>query len=188
MCPLSNAEALGYSDPSLTGKDIHEAGAIRDVERTDPGTVRSVESPRFGVDYWEVAMNETSSQTPSASDVGDKLILASRVLKTNVYNKAGDHIGHIDDLSIDRITGRTKYAIVSFGGFLGIGERFHPLPWSVLDFDPAQGGYVVPLDKAALADAPHYDSDELIALGGARHQSYSDFIGGYYGRYGTFSY
>lgn len=130
-------------------------------------------------------MNETLSKIPSvSSDDEHKLILASRVLKTNVYNKSGDHIGHVKDLSIDRITGKIKYVIVSFGGFLGIGERFHPLPWVVLKFDPTQGGYVVPLDKAALADAPHYDSDELAALGGARHQFHEDTIYGYYGPYG----
>ena len=134
----------------------------------------------------EAAMNETSTETSSVSnDDEHKLILASRVLKTNVYNKAGDHIGHVKDLSIDRITGNTKYVIVSFGGFLGIGERFHPLPWSLLDFAPDWGGYVVPLDKAALANAPHYDSDGLTALGGASHQSYWDVIGNYYGRYGV---
>jgi hypothetical protein len=121
------------------------------------------------------------AHSASTTDEEHKLILASRVLKTRVLNKAGEHIGDIKDLSIDRVTGETKYAIMSFGGFLGIGQRFHPLPWQMLDFDPQQDGYVVSLDKAALADAPHYDADELANLGGARHQFYSDQISGYYG-------
>jgi hypothetical protein len=45
---------------------------------------------------------------------------------------------------------------MSFGGFLGIGEKYHPLPWSVLDYDTAKGGYVVDLDKKTLEDAPYY--------------------------------
>ena len=113
-----------------------------------------------------------------------KLILASRVEETNVYNSAGEHIGHIDDLSIDRQTGNVVYAIMSFGGFLGIGKRFHPLPWSMLEYDPAQGGYVVALGEQALRDAPHYDAEELAHLGGARYDDYRQVLGDYCARYG----
>jgi hypothetical protein len=113
-----------------------------------------------------------------------KLILASRVEHTPVYNEAGERIGHIGDLSIDRKSGQVVYAIMSFGGFLGIGRRFHPLPWPILHFDPERGGYVVPLDKAALEGAPHYEADELWALGGPSQDDYSRHILDYYGRYG----
>lgn len=120
-----------------------------------------------------------------AADTHDhKLILASRVEGTPVYNQAGDRMGHIEDLSVDRYDGTVNYAIMSFGGFLGIGKKFHPLPWSLLDYDPERGGYVVPLDKDALAGAPHYDSDELVKLGGPSHDDYQSLIVEYYGRYG----
>jgi hypothetical protein len=49
---------------------------------------------------------------------------------------------------------------MSFGGFLGMGEKFHPLPWRVLDYDESQGGYVVDMDKAMLQNAPTYDREE----------------------------
>ncbi|MET0179111.1 MAG: PRC-barrel domain-containing protein [Novosphingobium sp.] len=126
----------------------------------------------------------------AADDAADahRLILAGRVLNTPVYNHDGERIGHIDDLSIERETGQTRYAILSFGGFLGIGEKFHPLPWQVLRFDPTRGGFVVPLDKAALADAPHYDRAELARLGGESHRIYSEAILEYYGRYGVAPY
>jgi hypothetical protein len=48
---------------------------------------------------------------------------------------------------------------MSFGGFLGIGEKYHPLPWSVLKYDTAKGGYVVPLDKDVLLKAPTVERD-----------------------------
>lgn len=124
----------------------------------------------------------------SAARSDHTLILASRVTGTPVVNKAGERIGHIDDLSIDRISGKVVYAIMSFGGFLGIGERFHPLPWSILDYDLEQGGYVVPLDKAALEAAPTYDRHELAELGGPSHQTYGEQIFGYYGPYGSVPY
>ena len=113
-----------------------------------------------------------------------KLILAGRVEHTPVYTDAGERIGHIDDLSIDRQSGQVVYAIMSFGGFLGIGKQFHPLPWSILEYDPERGGYVVPLDKAALENAPYYEAEELRELGGPRQDVYKRHILEYYGRYG----
>ena len=122
-----------------------------------------------------------SNQSSTPSD--HKLILASRVEHTPVYNGDGERIGHIDDLSIDRQAGNVVYAIMSFGGFLGIGKRFHPLPWSMLDYDPKRAGYVVSLDEQALRDAPTYDSEELTHLGGPHHDNRL-LVNEYYGRYG----
>jgi hypothetical protein len=121
---------------------------------------------------------------PLPAAIETKLILASRVEDTPVFNREGERIGHIADLSIDRVTGEVVYAIMSFGGFLGIGRRFHPLPWSLLTYDPAEGGYVVQLDKQVLADAPHYDVDELRELGGPALPGYGRVVE-YYGPYGT---
>ena len=86
------------------------------------------------------------------------LIAASKVEGTYVYNRQGDHLGHIYDTMIDKQTGKTAYAVMSFGGFLGIGERYHPLPWSMLDYDVHKGGYVVDVDKNILENAPAYDA------------------------------
>lgn len=119
---------------------------------------------------------------------GHPMILSSRVVGSPVYNREGDRLGHVDDLSIEKVSGRTIYAIMSFGGFLGIGERFHPVPWSLLDYDAGQGGFMVPLDKAALEGAPHYDAAEIRQLGGPEHRNYGDSIYGYYGTYGAVPY
>ena len=113
------------------------------------------------------------------------LILSSRVNGTPVYNRDGTRIGHVDDLSIEKVSGRTAYAIMSFGGFLGIGEKFHPLPWSLLEYDVERGGYTVSLDRTALEHAPSYDAAELRALGGAK---IDETIYGYYGPYGAAPY
>jgi sporulation protein YlmC with PRC-barrel domain len=120
----------------------------------------------------------------AATPADHKLILASRVEHSPVFTDAGERIGHIDDLSIDRRDGHVVYAIMSFGGFLGIGKHFHPIPWSVLDYDPERGGYVVPLDKAALENAPYYEAEELRELGGPRQDVYRRHILEYYGQYG----
>ena len=85
-------------------------------------------------------------------------IEASRVEGTVVYNRAGERLGDIHDIVIGKQDGQVKYAIMSFGGFLGIGEEYHPLPWEQLDYEEREGGYVVDLNKAALEGAPRYAS------------------------------
>jgi len=115
------------------------------------------------------------------------LITAERVIGASVLNTAGERIGHIEDLSIDKVSGQVVYALLSFGGFLGIGEKFHPLPWSVLDYDPGKSGYVLGLDKAELNSAPSYTKAELRAFGG-EDRSFRDALFAYYGPYGAVPY
>jgi sporulation protein YlmC with PRC-barrel domain len=90
-----------------------------------------------------------------------QLIAAEKVRGTAVYNAAGDNLGTIHDLMIDKRAGRVAYAVMSFGGFLGIGEKFHPLPWNVLTYDESKGGYNVDLTPDQLRQAPSYSRDEL---------------------------
>ena len=108
------------------------------------------------------------------------LILSSRVIREPVFNREGERIGHLDDLSIEKVSGRVVYAIMSFGGFLGMGEKFHPLPWPLLDYDVERAGFVVPLDRSVLENAPSYTLEELRALGGP---GYQETILAYYGPY-----
>jgi hypothetical protein len=96
------------------------------------------------------------------SDTRFLLIAASQVNGTSVYNRAGEKLGSIYDVMLNKREGRVEYAIMSFGGFLGIGDKYHPLPWRVLDYDPAQGGYVVDLDRARLGGAPVYSANESV--------------------------
>lgn len=125
---------------------------------------------------------------PDTADLGHPLVLSSRVVGTPVYDQAGTRLGHVDDLSIEKETGRAVYAIVSFGGFLGIGEKFHPVPWALLTYDVDRGGFVVPLTEASLKGAPNYDAAEIRALGGPEYRTYGDTIYGYYGTFGVTPY
>jgi PRC-barrel domain len=84
------------------------------------------------------------------------LIAADKVKGTDVYNLTGDKLGSVDDIMIDKVSGRAIYAVMSFGGFLGMGESYHPLPWATLKYDAQKGGYVVNLDKKKLEGAPNY--------------------------------
>jgi sporulation protein YlmC with PRC-barrel domain len=104
------------------------------------------------------------------------LITASRVRGTPVFNRQGERIGHVEDLSIDKVTGQVQYALLAFGGFLGLGDRFHPLPWSLLEYDTHRGGYVVPLDRPELEKTPHYAKDELESFGAGEHRPAAPFV------------
>src|ERR1019366_8795282 len=95
--------------------------------------------------------------TEATSITSGTLIAADKVKGTNVYNLAGDKLGNVDDIMIDKVSGRAIYAVMSFGGFLGLGEKYHPLPWATLKYDAQKGGYVVNLDKKRLEGAPNYD-------------------------------
>jgi len=84
------------------------------------------------------------------------LIAASKVKGTDVFNTGGDRVGSIYDLMIDKQSGQVAYAIMSFGGFLGVWDSYHPLPWSLLRYNTNLGGYIVDIKQSELEDAPSY--------------------------------
>ena len=91
-----------------------------------------------------------------ATDETLNLISADKVVGTTVYNRQGENLGSVYGLMLNKLNGRVAYAIMSFGGFLGMGESYHPLPWRVLTYDTRLGGYVVDLDRSRLEKAPRF--------------------------------
>lgn len=123
--------------------------------------------------------SETASGRPAGRSE-HPLIPAGRVNGATIYNSQGDKLGAVEDIAIDKLSGKVAYAILSFGGFLGLGERYYPVPWGVLRYDTAKGGYVVPLDKAALENAPSFEPDELSGWDDTdRRQSIYSYYEGY---------
>ena len=103
-----------------------------------------------------MTMNSGSAvQSPLAHGRHD-LIGSDRVEGTNVYRSDGKKIGEIERVMIDKMSGQAAYAVMGFGGFLGMGEEHYPLPWATLKYDTQKGGYVVNLDKKQLEGAPSY--------------------------------
>ena len=85
-----------------------------------------------------------------------ELIASDRVEGTAVYNPQGERLGTIHHFMVGKRDGRVRYAVMSFGGFLGMGADHYPLPWDVLDYDTEKEGYVVALDKDKLTGGPSY--------------------------------
>ena len=84
------------------------------------------------------------------------LIASDRVEGTAVRRPNGDRIGHIERLMIDKVSGKVSYAVLGFGGFLGLGNDHYPLPWQSLKYDTELGGYVTGITAKALERAPKY--------------------------------
>lgn len=113
------------------------------------------------------------------SDTGGNLIAASQVTGTNVYNRAGEKLGHVYDVMVNKQTGQVEYAVMSFGGFLGIGDTYHPLPWKAMNYSPREGGFVVDIDKRRFEGAPSYAAtDTTVWDDPAYGRRVNDYYGG----------
>jgi hypothetical protein len=112
-----------------------------------------------------------------AIDETKRLIASDKVEGTAVYDRHGERLGDVYNFMVDKVSGKVAYAVLSFGGFLGIGERYHPLPWEKLSYDTRMGGYVVDVDRDMLERAPSYARDET-PWG---DPSYGRSVYGYYG-------
>jgi hypothetical protein len=84
------------------------------------------------------------------------LIGSDKVEGTVVYRPNGEKIGQIERLMLDKVTGKVAYAVMSFGGFLGLGEDHYPVPWSLLTYNERLGGYEVDITHEQLQAAPKY--------------------------------
>jgi hypothetical protein len=101
------------------------------------------------------------SGQPTQTDETDRLISSEKVESTAVYDRAGERLGTVHHLMVDKFTGHVEYAVMSFGGFLGMGESYHPLPWRALTYEPRLGGYLVNTDRSRLERAPHFTSNAM---------------------------
>jgi sporulation protein YlmC with PRC-barrel domain len=107
---------------------------------------------------------------PTASGHTDA-ISARKVIDTDVFDTTGNKIGEVKDVVLEKTSNNIMFAVVGFGGFLGMGERFHPVPWSELDYSEDRDGYVVSFTKEQLKSAPTGSIDELVRNDG---QGYRD--------------
>ena len=125
------------------------------------------------------SMQQSSYRQEEVTDRAHELISSRRVEGTNVYNRSEERLGTIHSVMIDKRGGKVAYALMSFGGFLGMAERVHPIPWEMLTYDVDIDGYVVDLDRDQLRDAPSLHLDEADR---PRDRAYDEEVAGYYGR------
>ena len=88
-----------------------------------------------------------------------QLISSEDVHGTEVYGADRKHIGEVDHLMIDKESGRVGYAVISFGGFMGLGHSHYPIPWGALSYDTQLGGFRTNITEQQLKDAPEFSDD-----------------------------
>jgi hypothetical protein len=101
---------------------------------------------------------EQATATTAANMTGKPLIESDRVEGTTVFGPQGNELGSIKRLMIDKISGQVAYAVMSFGGFLGVGADEHPVPWRKLTYDPRLGGYQTDITEQELSGKPVFGS------------------------------
>ena len=89
------------------------------------------------------------------------LIASDKVEGTAVFDCDGTRLGTVHNFMVDKRSGQVAYAVLSFGGFLGMGESYHPLAWRNLTYDTALGGYVVGLSRQELEASPAYPTSSV---------------------------
>ena len=102
------------------------------------------------------ATTTRDTQSSLESRETSSLIGSDKVEGTAVYGTDEQRIGEIERVMIDKLSGKVAYAVLSFGGFLGMGEDYYPVPWPTLKYDTRLGGYRVNLTADKLKNAPKY--------------------------------
>jgi sporulation protein YlmC with PRC-barrel domain len=98
---------------------------------------------------------------------GPALMGADTLLGNDVYNGAGENLGAIKEFMIDMAAGRIAYAVLSFGGFLGMGDRLFAVPWQALKLDTANKRFTLSVSKDKLKRAPGFDKDHWPSMADA---------------------
>ncbi len=104
-------------------------------------------------------MSTHSSSDPSVRETSS-LIASDKVEGTPVYRSNGDKVGTIERVMLEKRGGRIAFAVMTFGGFLGIGEDYYPIPWSLLTYNENLGGYEVNITDQQLKNAPKFPGDD----------------------------
>lgn len=90
-----------------------------------------------------------------------QLLETSKIPGTPVFSTEEKEIGQLDELIVDTISGSVRYAVLSFGGLLGIGRDHYPIPWAALKWDQSLGGYITGVTEQQIKSAPDYDPSSL---------------------------
>ncbi len=116
--------------------------------------------------------------TETKDGPGPGLMGADTLIGEDVYNDQDEELGDIKEIMLDTRSGRVSYAVLAFGGFLGMGEKLFAVPWNALTLDPVNKRFILKVSKEKLKDAPGFDSDHWPDMAST---AWADTIHSYYG-------
>jgi len=99
---------------------------------------------------------------------GPQVMAADTLAGDDVVNAMGEDLGEVKDIMLDVESGRIAYAVLSFGGFLGVGDKLFAIPWNALKLDPENKRFVLDVDKERLKSAPGFDKDRWPSMADQR--------------------
>ncbi len=114
--------------------------------------------------------------TPGYAIDDAHLVSANTLAGQPLFDRSGDKLGVLKELFVNKTTGQVEFVLGATGGFLGVGEKFHPLPWSLLTYNSAPEGYVVSVGKEEIRAAPAYDREQL----NSTHYGWGDQVQRYF--------
>ncbi len=158
----------------VEGADLHDGLLAIHVSRQVPEAIK----PRKIAVGGAPSAIQNLLQPDEVVDEEHELISSRRVEGTPVYNREGEKLGTVRSLMINKKTGQVAYAVLSLGGFLGLGTDVHPVPWEILTYDVERRGYVVNLTREQLEKAPTFTLD---ASDRPRQRSEDELMYAYYG-------
>lgn len=119
----------------------------------------------------------TSSDQQANPEPKNRFVASNLVTNPGVYDRDGNKLGTVHSFIVEKRTGQVAYAVLSFGGFLGLGQTYHPLPWEFLAYDIVRDGYLANVAKAMLEGSPSYRPDDAPQFDDA----YGERVSTYYG-------
>lgn len=125
-----------------------------------------------------IVADPARSATAENSDVNQSLLSYSSLSGNDVVNQENEDLGDIKDCMLDMRTGRVCYAVLAFGGFLGMGEKLFAVPWTALSLDRENKRFVLNVTKDRLKEAPGFDKD---AWPNMADPAWAESIHSYYG-------
>jgi sporulation protein YlmC with PRC-barrel domain len=136
-------------------------------------TMNYVERDTYGMYKADVVTGPDMRRGP-----GPDLMGAETLIGSDVYNKKGEDLGAIKEIMLDMRTGRVAYAVLSFGGFLGMGGKLFAVPWAALTLDTENKRFAMDVEKAQLSGAPGFDKDKWPNMA---DEEWANSIHAYYG-------
>lgn len=108
----------------------------------------------------------------------EQIVNSEDIVGVEVANQQGENLGKIEALMLDKLTGKIAYVVLSFGGFLGMGDKLFAMPWHIFSFNPQKEKFIIPLTKEKLKNLPGFDKNHWPDM---TSSAWTDSIRTYYG-------
>jgi len=152
--------SLLLAPAAFAGQELDSQKEMGSPQTHDQAPASSAQAPASSAQEDRMAPEPAAPTGPTAKQMPEgktSLLKASKLIGYSVKNKQGEEVGQIEEIVINSQDGRIAYAVLSFGGFLGMGDKLFAIPWKSLTPIPEQQSFSLDIDKEKLAETPGFD-------------------------------